>query len=330
MKATNATIYDVAKLAGVSVATVSRCLNGTATVSPDAQARIENAIAALDFSPNRLARALKTDHTRLIMMVVPDIGNEFYARQYKVVQSIGDANGYAIMLYNSNESAENEQKAFEMARTHRCDGMLLFSVFDTERLMPKINTLRIPVMHTPSLRLELDYEIGIYKTTKHLISYGHKDILYVGGSSLSCVNLQRSNGFVRAMDEAGLAYNRRDWFEMDFTLEAGFKAGCYVSTLNKKPTAICAANDQLAIGILRAFLERGIRVPEDISITGMDNVEYAALMNPPLTTIDNEPEASATYLMEKLLCLIEGRDAGAVTRQESNNAVIVRESTRRI
>ncbi len=331
MKTTSsATIHDVAKAASVSVASVSRYINGTAFVSKDTGARIATAIDTLRYSPNKMAQALKTERSNLIMMVVPDIGNQYYAEQYKTIQAIGAQHRYAIMLHSSNERIENEFRAIEVAREHQCDGLIMFSSFNDPEISRRLDFLSIPISTVPGWKQKTNYEAAICLTTRHLIEYGHRNILYVGGAESNWINIQRRNGFIRAMDEAGYSYNPSDWFEMDFTTAAGYKAGKYISAMPNRPTAICAANDQLAFGLIMALQESGIRVPEDISITGMDDVEFSRLLNPSLTTICNDPRPIAEYLINNLLNMINGGTHMDFTGPENTPQVIIRSSTRNI
>ena len=329
-KGARSTILDVAKAASVSVATVSRYINGTAFVNPDTAKRINRVITELDYHPNKMARALKMERTNMIMMVVPDISNQYYSEQYKIIQEIGEQKGYTIFLYNTNESLESELNALKIAQENHYDGLIYQTMYRTDEMLRKLETLSIPYV-TPSFKNNPDtYAKGIYNTTRYLISIGHRKIIYVGGSPKTWINTQRRNGFIRAMEEAGIEYDETDWFEMDFSFSAGYKAGKYISALNSRPTAICAANDQLAIGMMLAFQESGIRIPEDISITGMDDIEYARMIAPALTTVKNDPVPTAEYMINKLLRLIDDVDDDIPFDKSESGDVIIRNSTREI
>lgn len=329
-KIVRSTISDVANAANVSVATASRYINGTAYVKPETAERIIKAISALNYHPNQMARALKRDKTNIIMLVVPDISNQYYSEQYKIIQQIGEQNGYTIFLYSTNESLENEINALKIAQENRYDGLIYQTMYRTSEMHRMLDALPIPFV-CPSFRDGEDiFDRGIYNTTKYLVSLGHKNIIYVGGAQSTWINTQRRNGFIKAMEEAGLKYDESDWFEMDFSMSAGYKAGKYISTLRNKPTAICAANDQLAIGMILAFLEAGINIPEDISITGMDDIEYAKLIAPKLTTVKNDPGPVAEYLIRKLLAIIDNKGEEIQLNKSEPGEVIVRQSTRRI
>ena len=327
---TRSTILDVAKAANVSVATVSRYINGTAFVNPDTADSINKAISELNYQPNQIARALKMERTNIIMLVVPDISNLYYSEQYKIIQRIGEENGYTIFLYSTNESLENEMNALKIAQTNRYDGLIFQTMYRTDYMQKMLDNLSIPCVSPSFLDSDDSFALGTYNTTKYLISLGHRDIIYVGGSPKAWINIQRRNGFMKAMDEEGISYDESNWFEMDFSFSAGYKAGKYISTLSDKPTAICAANDQLAIGLMMAFQESGIDVPGDISITGMDDIEYARLIAPKLTTVKNDPGPMAEYMINKLLSKISGNNKEISPNNNGSCEVIVRESTKRI
>lgn len=324
------TIEDVAKKAGVSIATVSRFLNGTANVEVNTASRINTAIKDLNYRPNKMARALKMDKTNMVMLIVPDISNPYYATLYKVVQDICSHRGYMILLQSTGETMEGELEALKTARENTCDGVIYFPLFKTNETKKAKDALSIPCVTPSNLATSEVFSKQIYNTTCYLISLGHKKIIYVGGSQLSWINTQRRNGFKMAMQEAGLPFNEEDWFEMDFSSTAGYKAGKYISGLKNRPTAICAANDQLAIGIMLAFKESGIKIPEDISITGMDDIEFARLMAPPLTTVKNDPTPMAEFLAKNVCNIIEGKKDEVVVETHNNDDVIVRGSTSKI
>lgn len=324
------TISDVARLASVSVATVSRYLNGTAFVNEDTAKRVDKAVRALDYHPNKMARALKMERSNMVMMVVPDIANPYYAQQYKVVQDIAEENGLTLLLYDTNGLMERELEALRIAQENRCDGLIWQTMYRSSGMDERIAALTIPCV-TPYVKDQPeDHDLCIYNMTKYLISLGHKYITYVGGLPGTWINEQRRRAFVKAMDEAGLAYDDDELFEMDFTVAAGMKAGRFIASLKDRPTAVCAANDQIAVGLVLALKECGLSVPDDISVTGMDDIEIARLMSPSLTSVRNDPAPMAGYMIRSLLMRIRGEEGGLVPEPNSTGEVIERESTRRI
>lgn len=230
-----ATIHDVARISNVSAATVSKYLNRSARVSPECSERIAKAIQALNYTPNKVAQSLKTSQSKLLMMVVPDIANQYYAEQYKIVQTIGGEAGYTILLYDSGATVEGEKNAIRSAQAQQCDGLLFLSVNRNKEVDDQLDALKIPVVRTPDASHLSSFEKGIYVTTRYLIELGHKDILYVGGNLLTWTNQCRCNAFMCAMDETGLSYDPSTWFEMDFTLSAGYKRARTSAALRISP-----------------------------------------------------------------------------------------------
>lgn len=331
METGHATIYDVAKQAGVSVATVSRFINNPSVVSEKTQRIIKKAIHELDYVPNAFAQALKTSCSMLIMMLVPDISNEYYSKMYKVIQNNVHQYGYSIMLVDTKNTLEYELQALEVAKEHRCDAVMVFSVYESAEVRNRIEALNIPFIYNDDTNTSRECDNLIYLTASHLIEYGHKEIIYVGGAPQTYINIMRRNGFIKAMTEHGLPYNENDWFEMDFSMDAGYKAGKYISAMAHRPTAVCAANDQLAFGIILALNECGIRIPEEISITGMDDVSFARLVSPKLTTIKNDCQTRAERLSNSILSELHAREESQEALPPSSQSkVIIRESTRRL
>lgn len=326
-----ATIYDVAKKAGVSVATVSRFINRSVPVGEKSRKRIMEAIDALHYVPDPIAKSLKTSCSNLIMMVVPDISNEFYAELYKVIQKTVGSYGYSIVLTDTAGSASEEEQALQVAQKYRCDGLIVFSLDDSRSMEQRIRELEVPYFYNlTNLDREHGIEKRIYLTARHLIAYGHRNIIYVGGTPGTYVNQVRKNAFMKAMQENHLYYDEKDCVELGFSLEAGIRAGRLVAQKKPLPTAICAANDQVAFGVMLALDECGIRVPEDISVTGMDDVPFARMITPKLTTIRNDYSSLALKISASLLKQLGETVEDQTEYAEYKPEVIVRDSTRKL
>ena len=319
-----ATIYDVAKRAGVSVATVSRYINHSGVVSEKAQLRITDAVQELRYIPNTFAKSLKTSCSNLIMMIVPDISNEYYAEMYKVIQRAVGEHGYSILLINTNGQPAEEQRALQLAQQQHCDALAFFSLYDTSAMRQQVQALGIPFLYNSSAHTSQEFEPSIHLTASHLIGLGHRDIVYVGGAPLTYINIMRKNGFLR---EHGLPCGPDRCIELDFSMEAGVRAGRLIAQRPQRPTAICAANDQLAFGIILALEEYGLQVPGDISLTGMDDVPIAKPITPKLTTIRNDYTGRGAHLAA---CLLAQLGIGSLPGEYVPPApqVIVRGSTR--
>ena len=240
---------------------------------------------------------------------------------------------YTVILY---DTSQDEMKGIEFAEELDVDGMIYCSIYHSESSIEKLADLGKPVVVNTDYEgndfdtLHSEYGKGIYVAAKHLIDYGHKKIGYVGGTPTSAINTRRKKGFLSAMKASGQAVNQ-DWiFEMDFTMNAGYRAGMYFAALEERPTALCAANDIIAMGIMMAFNEKGIKIPEDISITGEDNIEFAQVCRPKLTTIDNSSTFFAEHADGLLMDRIKKHYGGEPRKVLCPRELVVRESTRKM
>lgn len=329
-----ATIRDVAQEANVSIATVSRYLNKVTAVSDDTARRIRNAIAATQYTPSMAARALKNQDSRTILLIVPDICNPFYSQMAKTAQQLARAQDYILMLYDSNEDFNEEIHAIDFARQMQASGILYASIDIKPRVIQELEQCDMPIVGLNAYVENFHYDVvhvhrdgGTSLAVKHLLALGHTNIMYAGGTPGSMIARSRREGFEAAMREAGLAWSDEHIFEMGFTQEDGFKAGRYFSTFKPLPTAICCANDQIALGLMDALAGAGISVPGDVSITGMDNIPYGRTSTPSLTTVTNDSEMFAKIGMELLFDRLDERYAEAPRLRDVPNTLIARGST---
>ncbi len=329
-----ATIRDVSNIARVSVATVSRFLNSSGYVDDSTAEEIRKAIALTNYRVNKSAKFLKTQRSNQIMLIEPDIGNPYYAEMFKTLQHLAAQRGYSVLLYDSNADEKWELKALELMEEIGVDGLIYCSIKNTDAVLERLLAIDRPVVvsqHYDQLHFDTLHSIkgrGIYLAAKHLIELGHRKIGYVGGPESSTINKRRKGGFITALEEAGLSLEKDFCFEMDFTMDAGYKAGMYISSLSSMPTGICAANDIIAMGVMQALRERGLQVPADISLTGEDNIGFAQISRPGLTTINNSGGEFAHRAMELLFSRISGEYDGPPRDVVCPRELIVRESTR--
>ena len=287
------TIKDVSNLAGVGISTVSRYINKSGYVSEKIAMKIDAAIKELDYIPSNYARVLKGGASRILTLIVPDIRNPYYAEMYATVQSIAEKCDYNVYLYQSNKKEQNELKIISVCKNMFCDGIIFCSEDKSNKVLEALKKLNIPTV-VSNLYDDVSFDtihsedgIGIFSMTKYLIEQGHKKIGYVGGSKESYINQKRKKGYQNALLECDISINNDYIFEMDFSADAGYRAGKYFATLKDRPTAICAANDMIALGVMTGLVEQGISIPEDVSVTGEDDIEFAKMWRPSLTTIDN-------------------------------------------
>jgi len=330
------TIKDIASMAGVSVATVSRYLNNSGYIDASTAARIAAMISEADYRPSRTARSLKTHSSKNIMLVVPDISNPFYSEMASIINLKCRKIGYTVTLYNTGEAPDQELQALRLARDISADGIVFASVTAQDAVIAEAEKSRVPIVMVNSYdkcrfdSIHGSRYLGTYLATKHLIDLGHRRICFAGGIPGSVIAESRKRGYMMALEEVGIPLDDSLIFEMGFNIEAGKKAGRYFSALSPWPTAVCCANDMVALGVIGTFNELGILVPQDVSVTGMDNTPYSAIFSPQLTTVTNDSTEFGELAINALFERIDGKYDGPAREYVINRALVVRSSTRAI
>lgn len=303
---------DIAIKAGVSQATVSMVLNAAITpaVSADTVARIKNAARELGYTPNRFAQALKTRKTMTIACVVPDITNPFYPRLIRGVQTVAQAASYDVLTVDTCGTAEKEQSFLEWAGQGRIDGVV--GVFFNLRV-PDLKVLvqnGIAVARVESSRkkggllpvddIYIDSRAASQAVVKHLWEAGHRRIAMVAGEGGP--EVCRVEGYREQLAVFGA--EPQVFSDAAFNEIGGRRAGEQILALKERPTAVFAANDLMAVGVIRAFRQHGLDIPEDISVIGFDDIPAASLVSPPLSTVNQFEqqlgEKAAAILLERL------------------------------
>ncbi len=321
------TIHDVARLAGVSIATVSAVINKKGTVSPGLTQRVQKALEALDYQPHRLARSLKVQRTHTIGMVIPDLTNLFFAEVVRGVEDEARGQGYSIILCDSNEDPALELANLNTLHAWRVDGVLLAPCnvqagFDStmRRRFPIVFVDRIvpgfagPAVITDNFR-------GAYEAARHLISLGHTRIATIVGRLEFSNAIDRLEGFRKALQEAGLPLHQEYLQQGDFRLESGYRCGKQLLGLDRKPTAIFSCSNSMTLGLMGAINEMGLRCPEDVSILGFDDFDWAANFSPRLTTV-----AQPTYEIGKQaiqMLLLEMRESGGIVPDSKERIIVL-------
>lgn len=333
MQQKRATQRDVANRAGVSQATVSMVLSGNADNLPEETVRrIREAADALGYVPNFLARALKTQLTMTIACVVPDIANPFYPALIRGVQKVAQAAGYDVVALNTDGTPANERHIVEWALRGRVDGIVgvffaltvadLRVLVDRSVAIVRIESSRKTGGPLPIDDIFVDSHAASAAVVEHLVARGHRRIAMVAG--VGGPQAVRVEGYRDALLRAGL--EPLVVTGNGFTEDAGLEAARELLDRGETPDAIFAANDLLAVGVIRALREHGLRVPEDVAVVGFDNIDAAALVTPPLTTVtqfqDRLGERAAEILIERL----QGRREGPGIALEMPYALVERES----
>lgn len=308
------TIKDIAREAGVSASTVSRAINNSGRIDAQTKERVEQIIKTLGYSPNTAAQSLKTQRTRNIVLIVPDITNPFYSNLAKELQILVKSNNYILTLFNTNENLSEEMCAIASAKEIFAGGIVFASVAEQRCVVEALLGLGIPsVLLNSYAACELDCvhgvnKLGTYIAAKHLLEAGHRRIAFIGGTRGTRVATSRKEGYVQALTEAGIPIDESLLFEMGFSEDVGYKGAKYLSTISPLPTAICCANDIIAIGVLSALHEMKISVPDQVSVTGMDDIIYSRISSPPLTSVTNDSKEFARESFRLLFERIENNE----------------------
>jgi LacI family transcriptional regulator len=330
-----ATIYDVARAAGVSPTTVSHVLNQTRYVSDDTKLRVQQAVALLRYRPNSLARGLVRQETRTIALIVADNVNPFFAELARSIEDYGFAAGYNVILCNSDRSETKELAYLDMLISKRVDG-IIYTTMSThlDQLEPLLEN-KIPLALFEREYEEIDAVLldnmrGGYEATRYLIELGHQRIGCICGPDAKTRSHARIKGYEQALREAGIDVDPDLIQAGAWTPESGQAGARQLFELSSPPTAIFACNDLMAIGALTFLRSQNIRVPEDVSVIGFDNVSLGHFSCPPLTTLATPIGEVGQRLCELLLGRISGQLPPVPQRLIMPSEVVVRASTARL
>ena len=286
------TINDVARLAGVSITTVSHVINGTRFVSQDARKRVTDAMQRLNYQPNSLARSLRMGSSKTIGLIIPDSSNLFFAEIARAIEDAGYQHGYSVILCNTDDDPQKEAAYVQVLSAKQVDGVIFISAGVVSQGLNKLLEASIPVVvidrEIPNIAADIiliDNLQGGYQATHHLIQSGHRVIACIAGPSELTPSSQRLVGFQRALEEAGIDRNESLVGRGDFHAASGYTAALRLLQNTPRPTAIFACNDMMAIGALHAAYILHMQVPEDLAIVGFDDIELASYVYPPLSSV---------------------------------------------
>lgn len=309
------TLEDIAKQVGVSRSTVSRVVNGSPNVSPEVRLQVEEAIRVTGFHPNAAARSLASQRTRVIGLVLPRSVSSFFTDPFfpQLTQGIAvgcNANDLSLSLFLVTNKEDEDKIMPRISRSGMLDGILVQSGRADDPLMDRLTNSRIPCVvlgrpfnHDGFNYVDVDNVKAAYTATKHLIELGYTRIATITGSHGSTVTLDRIEGYVNALTEAGYIINPSLIAKGEFSENSGYEA--MKSLLPHKPDAVFIASDLMASGAIRALQDSGLHVPEDIALVGFDDIPLAALTKIQLTTVRQPIPQIGTKAVELLIDLIE-------------------------
>lgn len=301
-------IKDIAKKAGVSVATVSHVINDTRYVSDELKKRVYDSMRELDYHPNTLASSLRSGRTRTIGLIVPDISNLFFADVARKIEDRGLEHDHSVILCNSDDDEEKEAKYIDVLIAKQVDGIIFISAGFNNKHLQKLMSKRIPIVVADRDLADVAADVvivdnlnGGYIATKYLISLGHRKIACISGPSRLTPSAQRIEGYRKALDEAGIIENGSLQTAGDFRFQGGEDAMTKLLESVDPPTAVFACNDMMAVGAMRAIHNKGLNVPEDISIIGFDDIQISQRVYPSITTIAQPMKEMAEKVVDYLI-----------------------------
>ena len=328
---------DVAKLAGVSQAMVSYIVNNNpnVTVPDETRERILDVMGELGYVPNALARGLRSGQTKTIGLILLDNTNPFIAELAHKIEDVSFEKGYSAILCNSNYIIERESAYVEMLLAKQVDGVILIPTADTDEISQRLRESQTPfviigrdISGSNTETVIIDYKAGGYMATKHLLDLGHQKIGCITGPPQYALRLK---GYYQAMSEAGLPNDPALVKQSDFRVAGGEAAALEILAQNDRPTAIFACNDLTALGVVQAAHKLNIKIPDELSLVGFDDIPYVKAVSPPLTTIAQPTSEIVHVAMDMLFSQLDGKSENDAAEKYSQLVLqpqlVIREST---
>ncbi|NLF11349.1 MAG: LacI family transcriptional regulator [Anaerolineaceae bacterium] len=310
------TMRDVARAAGVSIKTVSRVVNKQGEVSDETRRRVLATIQELGYRPSKVARALVTQRTDTLGLILGDISNPFFSEVARGVLDTAQAEGYDVFLCNSDYDPEQELRALSSLADHNVGGMIVFPCWENrEKLRAFAGPARPLVVVNrifepqPGISLVLnEIRRGARLAVDHLAGKGHRSIGMLAGRAAPLQIMERMQGFREGLQAHGLPFVA-DWIvadECNSDVERGYRSARRLMAQHPRVTAVFAYNDLIAAGAIQACRELGRRVPDDVAIVGFDNIQFAAMVQPPLTTVHIDKYELGRQAVTRLLEMLNG------------------------
>ncbi|MBT2754422.1 catabolite control protein A [Mesobacillus foraminis] len=289
----NITIYDVAREANVSMATVSRVVNGNPNVKPVTRKKVMEVIDRLGYRPNAVARGLASKKTTTVGVVIPDISSPFFAELARGIEDIATMYKYNIILSNSDQNKEKELHLLNTMLGKQVDGIVFMGGNITEDHVEEFKKSPVPIVLAGSVEesetvpsVNIDYEQAMFDTVQAFIDKGHKRIAFVVGPLQEPINQEKKlAGYKRALEQAGYDYDEELVVEGDYTYDSGIEAIEKLLELDSKPSAIIVGSDEMALGVVHGAEDRGHKIPDEFEVISSDNTRLTLMVRPQLTTI---------------------------------------------
>ncbi|WP_266171202.1 LacI family DNA-binding transcriptional regulator [Dyella subtropica] len=319
------TVKEIAAIAKVSVATVSRALQRPEIVSEATRLRIHEVVKRLGYTPNALARNLRTARTRLIVALLPDIANPFFSEVIRGIEQVAYENGYSVLLGETQSSLVREQAYADMVAARQADGIITMShrvpAIPIDGRLPVVNACEY-VKDSEISSVYIDNVAAAGVAVDYLIMLGHRDIAFIAGPPSSPICVDREQGYQLALQRAKIRANPALTTVGDFSIEAGERAIELLLSQGQSFSAVFCSNDEMAIGAMRALSSHGLRVPEDISVVGFDDIRFARYTSPPLTTVAQPKNALGREAMTMMIELLNDPEVPPRKRVLSADLVV--------
>lgn len=327
-------IKEVAHEAGVSTATVSHVINNTRYVSDEVRVRVVRAIESCRYYPNAHARSLASGRSKIIGLVISDIANPFFPELVKSIEETAFERGYDVVLSNTNYDTERTSHYVRRFIERKVAGVAVMTSEMSKELIEELAHRQVPVVFLDvgeagrqMSNLRVDYEEGIKQAILHLVAFGHRRIAYISGRTDIRSSKRRLEAFEQTMQQLFPEAPKLIYYG-NFKIEGGRRAANEIlaTQTGNLPTAVVAANDLTAIGAIGEFEAAGLNVPRDVSVVGFDDIDFAVLTKPPLTTINLPRNELGRRAVEMLLKILDNpQELGAEIRVPTN--LVIRQST---
>lgn len=310
----NPTLKEVAKLARVSTATVSNVINNTKHVGENVKRQVFDAMEALNYKPNEIAKSLRVQQSRLIGILISDIANGFISKVVKGIENTLSEKGYNVLLCSTDSDFEKEKEYLNVFLGKRIDGLIISSAGTGDHQhyddllkanVPVVFLNRCP-KHFPSNMVMTNNIKGAYLATEHLIKHGYKKIGIITGPMHFSTGRDRFIGYQRALDDYGIPFSDELVLEGDFNIESGYVLTKKILESNIEIDALFVSNNSMSLGAYKYIKEHGIKIPEEIAIYGYDDPEWADIVDPPLSGIKQPAYELGVYAAHKIVDTIQG------------------------
>ncbi|AIF67126.1 catabolite control protein A [Terribacillus saccharophilus] len=318
----NVTIYDVAREANVSMATVSRVVNGNPNVKPATRKKVLGTIEQLGYRPNAVARGLASKRTTTVGAIIPDISSIFFSELARGIEDIATMYKYNMILSNSDQNPDKELTLFNSMLEKQVDGIVFMGGKISDELLQQFDKSPVPIVIAATGQgtgeiptVAIDYEQAAYEATKLLVDHNHKHPAFVAGTAEAETNNQKYKGYLRAVTENNAEVKQEYIVKANNTYNSGLEAAKQLADLADRPSAVFVSSDEMALGVIHGFQDNGLRVPEDIEVVGYDNTRLATMVRPTLSTVVQptyDIGAVAMRLLTKLMNKEEVSDKNVI------------------